>query len=201
MATVSFVAGDLYDAGAFSLKEEKAGVKSGALTPLYTLSPRDIPFARDLRIQIGLPTTTTPIDKLGIYRRQGAHWAFEGNDAEKDWRALTATIRSAGAFAILADRHAPVISNVIPGKDAVIRDSRPTIRFDVTDGLSGIGSEDDLQMTIDDRWVPVEYDPDLRAAKTRPRWELDPGIHHIEIVARDRCGNESRLVRAFTVRR
>jgi hypothetical protein len=200
-ATVSFAAGDIYEAGVYSLTTGSAGGKSRALTRLYTLAPRDIPFARDLRLNIDIPKTTIPVDKLAIYRGFGGSWSFEGQEREKGWLALRATIKSVGSFAILADQTAPVIADVTPGKDAVIAHRRPTIRFQASDNLSGIGSEEDLQMIIDGRWVPVEYDPDLGAAKARPRWDLDPGVHRVEIVARDRCGNEARFERRFTITR
>jgi hypothetical protein len=199
-ATVAFAPADLYTSGAFSLKESDAGKNSAALTKLYTLAPREVPFARDLRIQIALPKSSIPIGNLGIYRRQGGGWSFEGNTRAEDWDALTATIRSAGAFAILADRQPPSITGVTPARGATLAQRRPTIRFQVTDALSGIGTESDLQMTLDGKWVPVEYDPDLKSAKARPRWDLDPGRHRIEIVVRDRAGNETRLERTFGIR-
>lgn len=199
-ATVSIAAGDLYVPGGFTVRQSAAGVKSGALTPVYTLSPRDIPFARDLRISIDLPNTKLAPEKLAIYRNRNGSWSFEGNERERDRNALRATIKSAGSFAILADQIPPVIANVTPSKGASIRDSRPWIRFEARDNLSGFGSDEHLQMTIDGQWVPVEYDPDLRQAKARPRWNLDPGKHTVAIVARDVCGNESRFERSFTVK-
>lgn len=199
-ATVTIAAGDLYVPGGFTLRQSAAGSKSGALTPMYTLSPRDIPPARDLRISIDIPQVRTAPEKLAIYRNRNGSWSFEGNEREKDRSALRATIKSAGTFAILADQTPPVIANVTPDKGATIRDSRPWIHFDAKDNLSGFGSDEHLQMTIDGQWVPVEYDPDLRRAKARPRWKLDPGKHTVVIVARDNCGNESSFQRNFTVR-
>jgi hypothetical protein len=198
-ATVSVAAGDLYVPGGFTLRQSAAGSKSGALTPIYTLSPRDIPFARDLRITIDIPDTKSAPEKLAIYRNRNGSWSFEGNEREKDRNALRATIKSVGSFAILSDRTPPVIANVTPGKGESVRDPRPWIRFQVTDNLSGIGSDEHLQLTIDGEWVPVEYDPDLRQAKARPRWKLDPGKHTVVIVARDNCGNETRFERILTV--
>ena len=199
-ATVTCAAGDLYVAGAFTLKRG-GGDPAGALTPLYTLSPRNIPFARDLRVSIAIPNAKVDVEKLAIYRNHKGSWSFEGKEREKDWSALSATLKSAGSFAILADQKPPVIANVTPAKGSSLRDARPTIRFEVSDNLSGIGSDEDLQLTIDGQWVPVEFDPDLRQAKACPRWELDPGNHSIVIVARDRCGNESRLERSITIKR
>lgn len=200
-ATVTISPGDIYVSGFYSLVEGSPGEGSRALTRLYTFAPRNIPMARDVSLTIDLPTTAIPVEKLAIYRGLGTRWTFEGKERASDLKALMATIRSAGSFAILADQKSPVIANVTPGKGAVISQRRPTIRFEVSDNLSGIGSDEDLQMTIDGQWVPVEYDPDLRAAKARPRWDLDPGVHTVEIVARDRCGNEARFERRITVRK
>ena len=199
-ATVTFAAGDLYVSGAYTLRSGE-GNAAGALTPLYTLGPRLIPFARDAQLSMAIPKTKIAPEKLGIYRNRKGSWSLEGRAREKGWAALRATIKNAGSFAILADQKSPVIANVTPGKGVAVSGRRPTIRFEVSDNLSGIGSDEDLQLTIDDQWVPVEFDPDLRQAKARPRWELEPGDHSVVIVARDVCGNESRLVRTLTVRR
>lgn len=199
-ATVSFAAGDLYVSGAFTLRRGE-GSAPGALTPLYTLSPRLIPFARDLKLSMAIPRTKVAPEKLAIYRNRNGSWSLEGREREADWAALRASIKSAGSFAILADQKPPVISNISPGKGATLHEARPAIRFEVSDNLSGISSDEDLQLTIDGEWVPVEFDPDLSQAKARPRWELTAGSHTIEIIARDSCGNESRQVRTFTVRR
>ncbi|HWO56805.1 MAG TPA: M23 family metallopeptidase [bacterium] len=199
-ASVTLAAGDLYAAGFWTLRRGEPGPKSRALTPLYTLAPRDIPLARDVRLQIDLPRTDIALEKLAIYRAGGG-WSFEGRQVDTLHRALVATIRSAGTFAILADRTAPVIANVTPTGKSSLKERRPTIRFEVSDNLSGIGSDEDLRLTVDGRWVPVEFDPDLRAAKARPRWPLDPGTHSVEIVARDRCGNEARFTRTLTIRK
>lgn len=199
-ATVTFAAGDLYVSGAYTLKRGE-GSAAGALTPLYTLAPRLIPFARDLQLSMAIPKTKIAPDKLGIYRNRKGSWSLEGKVREKDWAALRATIKSAGSFAILADQKPPVISNVTPAKGATVKDKRPTIRFGYSDNLSGLSSDEDLLLTIDGEWVPVEFDPDLGQAKARPRWDLAPGSHKIEIVARDSCGNETRFERTFTVSR
>jgi hypothetical protein len=199
-ASVTLAAGDLYTAGFWALRRGEPGPKSRALTPLYTLAPRDIPLARDARLQIDLPRTDIALEKLAIYRAGGG-WSFEGRQIDTLHRALAATIRSAGTFAILADRTAPVIAKVTPTGESSLKERRPTIRFEVSDNLSGIGSDEDLRLTVDGQWVPVEYDPDLRAAKARPRWTLDPGTHTVEIVARDRCGNEARFTRTLTIRK
>ena len=199
-ATVTFAAGDLYVAGAYTLRHGE-GSAAGALTPLYTLAPRLIPFARDVQLSMAIPKTKIAPEKLGIYRNSKGSWSLEGKEREKDWTALRATIKSAGTFAILADQKPPVIANITPGKGGAVSDRRPTIRFEVSDNLSGIGSDEDLQLMIDNQWVPVEFDPDLRQAKARPRWELEPGNHSVVIVARDVCGNETRMVRTLTIRR
>jgi len=199
-ATVAFAAGDLYVSGAYTLRRGE-GNAAGALTPLYTLAPRLIPFARDLKLNMAIPKTKIAPEKLGIYRNRNGSWSLEGKERESDWSALRATIKTAGAFAILADQKGPVLSNVTPGKGVTVRNARPTIRFEMSDNLAGIGSDEDLQLTIDGQWVPVEFDPDLRQAKGRPRWNLNLGNHTFVIVARDACGNETRLERTITVAR
>jgi hypothetical protein len=201
-AMISFAPEDLYATTYLSL--DSRAVPAGVTKPLssvYKFAPQELPLAHDVRLGIAMPSGTTPSPKLGIYSLHGADWWFEGNEQEEDWNAIGAMIKGPGSFAILADQAKPVIANVTPGKGQKVTERRPQIRFEVTDNLSGIGSDKDLQLSIDGKWVPVEFDPDINLAKARPRWDLDAGDHKIDILARDRAGNEDTFTRTIRVTR
>jgi hypothetical protein len=202
LAMISFAPEDLYTSTYLSLVARTAPATAAKpLSGLYVFAPQELPLARDVRLGIALPAGATPLAKLGIYSLHGNNWWFEGNEPEDDWPAIGAMIKGPGKFAILADQTKPTIANVTPGKAQKITERRPQIRFEVTDDLSGIGSDKDLQLHIDGQWVPVELDLDINLAKARPRWDLAPGEHTVEILARDRAGNEETFTRVIRVSR
>jgi hypothetical protein len=187
----------------------KIGVKEG-LTPspspvshLYEFSPLDAVFARKARLAISYAETAHGSVALGVYRFRGSRrgWEFAGSTIDSDNHTITATISRPGLFALVADTVPPTIRHVKPGRGQRISNRRPTIRFNLFDDLSGIGSDEDIVLTIEGQWVPVEYDPEQRIGKARPRWDLPPGQHRVEIVARDRMGNEETFLRILHIKK
>ena len=63
-ATLTCAPGDIYVSQAFTLSHGTE-IAMGALTPLYTLSPRSVPLARDMTVSIAIPATDIAIEKLG----------------------------------------------------------------------------------------------------------------------------------------
>ncbi|MEW5700935.1 MAG: M23 family metallopeptidase [Candidatus Zixiibacteriota bacterium] len=198
-ASVTIGPDGLYESTFLVLRLASKGNAASAMTPFYEFAPADIPLARDARLSISSASVNAPTDKLAIYRYLGktAGWDFAGKDRDTDAGTISATIPRTGSYALLVDTTPPSIRKVTPGKGATIKERRPTIRFVLGDDLSGLGSDADVRMTIDGRWVPVEYDPDLGTAMARPRWELDRGEHRVEITAQDRMGNQSSFTRVF----
>ncbi|HEX9751438.1 MAG TPA: M23 family metallopeptidase [candidate division Zixibacteria bacterium] len=170
--------------------------------PAYELLPEDVPLANAATLSMHRSLELdAPWGSLAVYRYRGSArgWSFEGCDPNTAAREIRAPIQLPGIFALLSDTVSPTIAHVTPGRGSRSRDTRPLIGFELDDDRSGIGSDQDVTLTIDDRWVPVEYDPDTHEAKARPRWELSRGEHRVVITARDRMGNSSEFLRILTI--
>lgn len=195
MAIARFSGGDLFQSAFFTLTRRERPAR--AVSNLYELAPEASPFARAATFMIRHEGPGDPA-KTGLYRRRGGDWVWIGND-RTDGGMIGGKIDWPGEFALLSDAEPPVIRNVVPGRGETIRNKRPWIRFETFDNLSGIGSDEDVMLTIDGVWVPVEYNPGTLEAKARPRAPLDPGEHRVEITMRDRVGNEATFLRILNI--
>jgi len=195
-AVARFAPGDLYESWAFQLTGHE--MPEGVASRGYYLTPSAIPFSHAATFMIRYDKGDH--SRVALYRDTGSRrrWEFVGNELFPG-PMIGGKIEAPGAFALLADHDPPVIRNVTPGRGESTRNKRPTIRFEMFDILSGIGSDADVTLTIDGAWVPVEYDPDTRQAKARPRAALSKGKHEVEIKVRDRVGNETSFLRIITI--
>lgn len=200
-ATARFAAGDLYYPSYFTLRESSvAGRRSNMRSSVYELGPLNVPFAKSARlsIQTDHPGSTR---RTALYRfvENRNDWSFVGADSDPATSRISGEIDYPGVFVLLEDDTNPVIRDVKPKRGSRTRNRRPTIRFTMFDDLSGIASDADVVLTIDGDWVPVEYDPDTRQAKARPRAALAPGEHRVEISVTDQAGNKASFLRILRV--
>jgi hypothetical protein len=99
----------------------------------------------------------------------------------------------------LEDTNPPVIKKVYPYDGKKFKQRKPKIKAMVGDDLSGIGSDLDIQVTIDGEWMIPEYDPETNVLITRPIFPLSYGKHELLISVKDRAGNRGEARRDFFV--
>jgi hypothetical protein len=69
----------------------------------------------------------------------------------------------------------------------------------VRDSGSGIGSEKDVILMLDGKRLISRYDPPIEAVIYQPGEPLTLGEHLLEVIVRDRAGNQSHATSRFTV--
>ncbi len=199
-AAARFTAGDLYYSSFFTFETSPVPKKaSQAVSPLYELSPVNVPFAHAARLTIAADDPAHA-SKTAVYRYRQSNksWSFIGADRDDNGH-VGGDIDYPGAFALLVDETPPTIRHVRPGRGQQTRERQPTITFEMFDDLAGIGSDADVVMTIDGEWTLVEYDVDTHQAKATPRNPLDVGQHRVEISATDRVGNTETFLRILHI--
>jgi len=203
VARARFNAGDVYDGGFYRIRHfvPPRKLEAKPASTVYSYEPISVPFARKVEVGISYADLPAAVDDLALYalRNDREDWLFLGRDVDADEKFMSARVWSFGPYALVADTEPPKISKVIPGKGSKTKNRRPEITFKLEDNLSGIGSDQDIEIILDGDWLIPEYDPETERGKTRPSRKLAPGKHKLEITARDRVGHEDYFLRYFTV--
>ena len=138
--------------------------------------------------------------KLGMYRLESSgKWTFVGGNLGPDSSTVAAAVTSLSAFAVLQDDQPPRVWDLQPRPGSRSATAQPTLFAKVEDPGSGIGRDVDIYIKLDDERVISVYDPEDDSVSFTVREPLPAGRHTFQIVARDRAGNEARVLSTFTV--
>lgn len=202
-AVARFDADDVYGPffGRISAAPGKGSKRLTMVGTCYRFGPEDVPFRRKVEIVLRYPADFSRPERLGIYRLTGdGAWVFVGNRAVRGRHAVAADVSSFSTYALLLDETPPRVSIRRPEPRAKISDRRPVLVAAIGDRDSGIRREEDILMHLDGKRLISQYDPEKGQVKARPRQPLPAGIHKLEVMVTDACGNRARAVRTFTVR-
>lgn len=183
--------GTLYLRGWKSDATPKAPAK--ILSPIWEFWPAAQPLDEEITIEFPAPAGDSP--KAHLYRRSGASWARQ--ETRREAGRLLLRTRSLGAFCIMEDTAAPIITNIQPADGATLASRRPAIHATVTDNASGIAS---VEIFSGERWLLTAYDPE----RQRMEWEQDedlPAASHLLLFrVTDAAGNTATLRRNLTIK-
>lgn len=114
---------------------------------------------------------------------------------------LTAGSTGGGTFAVVYDIEPPRIEQLsfIDGK-TYRKPNRP-VRFLISDTLSGIDDDLDINIRLDLEWLIPEYDPSTGICVAKPNRRMEPGRHELAIILTDRAGNRTERYLDFFVRK
>ena len=163
----------------------------------YIFEPQVFPLIGEATTVVSLPDS---VDLTGValyaYSPRGADILAPATESFN--HTFRARVQSLSTVGVYRDQTPPVIRFISPARRA---DSRtPRIRVLLTDKGSGFPQSDDaMEMRIDDRWVPAEYDPEQDVFTYTPERPLDRGEHSVVVHARDNVGNESSATYRFTI--
>jgi hypothetical protein len=202
MVSIEFEPGCLYfDIGPWHKTEESAPPAQGKLvSPSYEFFPQGVPFMKKATLTYDLGWYDGERSKLGIYEVVAeGDFEFLGNQLNEETKTISAKIDYFAAFALLEDSDPPRLSRLYPSSGSSLTDRTPRIFAQLKDDLSGIVSEDDIEVTIDGIWVPAEYDYEAEHLFYQVRSPLKYGKHTLIVSATDACGNETVRRSVFTI--
>jgi hypothetical protein len=165
----------------------------------YRFMPDDVAFEK-AEVILRYPEGVVDTSKVGIYTwdtKKG--WVFQDIGRDSGLYAVNGEVKHLGVFALLVDNDGPEITAIEPSDGQTVFESRPTLRAAIRDTSSGIWREEDIELRIDGQRLISEYDPEENLAFARPRQALAAGVHQVEVVVRDICGNETRRRQTFSV--
>jgi hypothetical protein len=196
-----FEPGSVYQAFVSYVEEVEATSPPGLplKSPAFFFYPDDRVFQGRATISMLLPETEKN-QRIGLYRlNQQGDWSFIGHHSGERHGAIEARVRSFSTFALLEDQVAPLIWRVRPEDGSPTKERCPVLSAKVRDVGSGIGREEDVVMILDGQILISQYDPPIEAVFFRSRESLALGQHLLEVVVRDRAGNESRAQSHFHI--
>ena len=196
-----FEPGSVYQSFASYAQEAEATSPPGLpmKSPVFFLYPDDCIFQRRATVWLILPEEEAN-ERIGLYRlSRDGNWSFVGRISDQMEGAIGAQVRSFSTFALLEDQISPLVWRIRPRDGSRTQERRPVLSAKVRDVGSGIGREEDVIMILDGHTLISEYDPPVEAVLFRPRESLALGEHLLEVVVRDRAGNESRAQSHFTI--
>jgi hypothetical protein len=167
---------------------------------IYSVEPSTVPLNGFAKISLKYTEGDCDPPKLGLYElTEGGWWKPIGQDLDTINKTVSGEVRCFSTYVLLEDTKPPVIKKVHPYNGKKLKQRKPKIKAVVGDDLSGIGSDLDIQVTIDGEWMIPEYDPETNVLLTRPTFPLSYGKHELVISVKDRVGNRGEARRDFFV--
>lgn len=172
-------AGHFMDDAEIGLSSKAA--PAGALSPMYVVHGEKIPLFKSATIGIKPDKAiSNPANYVIIYKDLITGFIQCENGNYSGGKVYT-TVKNLGAYYLMADSTAPVIS--------VLRTGRRLL-FRIADNLSGI---DSYRLLVDGQWVLMEYD-----YKNGNLWGNIPaqhgaGKHSFELIVKDKAGNTKKI--------
>jgi len=174
--------------------------KHEVMGEVYSFEPSTVPLNGFAKIALKYAAGDCDPQKLGLYElTEGGWWKLIGQDLDTTSKTVSGKVRYFSTYALLEDTTPPLIKKVDPYPGKKTKQRKPMIKAVVKDDLSGIGSDLDVLITIDGKWMIAEYDPETNVLFTRPPSPLSYGEHDLLISVKDRCGNRSEVRRNFFV--
>ncbi len=196
-------AGDLFDDALLTVRDTAIPSPTTGyfVDGPYVVDPQGYSFADWADLETTISDTTVDPAKIGlyVYNDDDGEWNWAGGVYDSTRRVLVSSLGGAGLVAVIADTMAPAIADLNIDEYENVKISHPTVRFTLTDELSGIEDDLNFDVTIDDKWMVPEYDPESGRFTSKTYWMLTGGRHKLKIDVHDRCGNTVSVERTFVV--
>ena len=180
-----------------------ATIKTGmpVIGPVYQLRPVNFPWYADFLLQLSVANSGLPRwGKWSIYQVESSG-KISYLPATIDSANLTLCTRASsfGNFLIASDTLPPLLEIMSPqnGQEYAVN---PRIKLKLDDLHSGIGSEQNISLSMDGNYVIPEWDPEKNVIVTAYDAPLAPGAHTFTASIKDRCGNINRQAIRFTIK-
>jgi len=199
---VQFMASTLYNPfyGRITVDSVQAKREVTFVSNVYSVTPKDILLNKGAYVYFHVPRAEKEVEKLGVYyRARKGRWVFIDNKWDRATRAISAKILSFEDFALIKDATPPVITRLYPRPESHLQNRQPRLSAVIEDKLSGIRSENDVELWLDGRKLIAEYDPERKRVTYQVKRPLSVGRHEVAVVVRDKVNNSTSRSAAFWI--
>ncbi|TET16789.1 MAG: M23 family metallopeptidase [Candidatus Cloacimonadota bacterium] len=158
----------------------------------YMVEPLGTIFRKEVTVLFQYPSTSSK--KIGIYKKLKKGWLYLGNEYDGEKKAMIATSRHLGTFALLEDTIAPEISDfqIVKNGNRIKK-----LFFIVKDTGTGFKISD-IHISLDGvAHIPVFHPYRDEVSFLLFNKTLNEGGHTAKIRVKDRAGNKSSLSVSF----
>ncbi len=166
---------------------------------VYEVHPQNIALWKGINAHLKAAGTGMN-GNWAVYTTNGRdHLSFVSAKFDSATGYFNFKIYKPGNYIIASDTLAPQISvdSPRPGKTY---HRNPKIRFTVSDSLSGIGSDSNLQVSLNSNFVLAEWDPEDDLVTAKIDSPLAAGDYELLISVRDIAGNRTERTILFSIR-
>ncbi len=164
----------------------------------YRLNGGGRVLRKALTIDVRIDSSLKRWPHVHAYGLRGNRLSFWGGDS-LDGEYLRLKMKSFGAFILAADTVAPAVEWRQPADSSVFNPDRQIV-FSAEDTLSGIGTERNISVTWNGRFLLPEWDFERHRVTSRLHFKPEKGAHKLEITVKDRAGNVTRKTRTVFIK-
>ncbi len=171
--------------------------------PMYSsvveLQPDNQVFKNDITVRLHYDSAYVNPERMGLYKYgKNGRLSLIGAELDTINHFISGRTDTFGKFVIAADTTAPGLNIIHPKNNQKLKRLKK-IQFYAKDELSEIGSDANLQITVDNRFVLPEWDPEKDIINGYLDWKLPPGKHEIMAKVKDKAGNVNEQKITITI--
>ncbi|MBN2424236.1 MAG: M23 family metallopeptidase [Calditrichaceae bacterium] len=193
-------AGTFYDTMLVSFNRiptDSVADKTVVLSPMICMTSNPQVFRNKAQLTVKLRDHSFNERQIGIYEPQlNGKWEFSSGQIDNLNNTISFKINKIGNYIAAADTIPPLI-DFLPLSVKQPSDKQPWLHLTAVDKQSGIGSDKNILITIDDQFVIPEWDYEEDKIKCRSYWPLAKGEHVLKALISDQCGNTTKKIFKF----
>ena len=191
----------LYDTLIFVAKKESSVLRLQDSLPLFSPGFQFDWYPQALRKPINIALkynpSSIPDRTLGCYRLDADYrLGFLGGAIDSVKRMVTLRTKGMPDLLVAGDTIPPLVK-VLNLREGQTVGRLKFVKISVDDSLSGLDSDLNFRIFMDEQWLIPEWDPERKQVLVFPHWQLKNGTHHLQIEVKDRAGNLTKKSLTF----
>ena len=147
----------------------------------------------NIDLSVKIDSVSIKAEQIGFYSVNENELEYKGGRYDPQSGFVTNRQKSFSTFVVAADTIAPTVALInfrVNGSYKKVS----AFRFKVTDEASGIGTDKNIEVYLDNQYLVPEWDPETDLVKSFVHFKPQQGEHKVTIICKDRAGNVTEKV-------